>query len=217
MLTLYEELYLLALDEEKGNIFRIVRKFLPYALAGAILAELALLGKVEAGEKSRLNLLEATPTGDPILDETLEQISTSEKARKLTYWVSRLSEDPKKLRQNAAERLVGRNVLLQEEKRFFRNPAMNGSEISVTEKFQLKYLLRSIILSNGESDSRSLALLNLIVAGDLLGLIFTQDEIENARRMIHKQVMATAMENQIMQFIEEIELAVSSVLENEME
>lgn len=217
MLTLYEELYLLALDEEKGNIFRMVRKSLPYALAGAILAELALFGKVETGEKSRLKLLEATPTGDPILDETLEQISTSEKARKLTYWVSRLSEDPKKLRQRVAERLVWKSVLLEEEKHFFRRPPMTGSEFSAPEKFQLKFLLRSIILANGESNSRSLALLNLSVAGGLLGLIFTQDELENARSMIHKQVMAAAMENQVMRFIEEIELAVSSVLENETE
>jgi hypothetical protein len=147
----------------------------------------------------------------------MEQISASEKVRKLTYWVSRLSEDPKKLRQNVVERLVGKNVLLEEEKHFFRQPPMTGSEISALNKFQLKYLLRSITLSNGESDPRSLALLNLAVAGDLLGLIFTQDEIEIAYRMIHKQVMEAAMENQVMQFIEEIELAVSSVLENETE
>ena len=74
MLTLYEELYLLALDEEKGNIFRMVRKSLPYALAGAVLTELALLGKVEAGEKSRLKLLAATPTGTraPARAETVQ-------------------------------------------------------------------------------------------------------------------------------------------------
>ncbi len=217
MLTLYEELFLLALDEEKGNIFPFVRKSLPYSLSGAILAELALSGKVEVGEKLRLKLLEATPTGDPFLDETMEQISTSEKTHKLTFWVSRLSEEPKKLYQRVGERLVEKNVLVQDEKRFFRHPAVTGSEFTTPEKFQMKHLLRSNILSKGENDFHSLALLNLAVAGDLLGLIFTQDEIENANRIIHKQVLAAAMENHVMQFVEEIELAVSSVREDETE
>jgi golgi phosphoprotein 3 len=217
MLTLYEELYLLALDEDKGNIYPFVRKSLPYVLSGAILAELRLLGKVEASGKLRLIALDATPTGDPFLDGVLEQISSSEKARKLTYWVSLLSEEPKKLRLSVGERLVEKNVLIQDEKRFYRRPVVAEGEFSAPEKFQIKNLLRAIILSNGESDFRSLALLTIILSGDLLSLIFTEDEIENAKRMIHKKVLAAAMENPLMQFIEEIDQAVSSVREDEMD
>jgi golgi phosphoprotein 3 len=81
MLTIYEDLYLLALDEEKGNLFSFARKSFAYPLAGAILAELALSGKLGVGEKLRIVLSDATPIGDPILNDALEQIRVSEKTQ----------------------------------------------------------------------------------------------------------------------------------------
>ena len=217
MLTLYEELYLLALDEEKGNLFSFARKSFAYPLAGAILAELALLGKLGVGEKLRLVLSDATPTGDPIFDGTLEQIRISEKARKPSYWVSRLSEEPKKLRQTVAERLVEINVLVQDEKSFYRQEKIADSESTIHDKFQIKHQLRSLILSKGESDLHSLALLEMIAAGGLLSLVFTQDELETADQLIHKKFLTAALENPIMQLVEEIGQAVRSVQEDELD
>ena len=217
MLTLYDELYLLTLDEENGNLFSFARKSFAYPLAGVILAELALLGKLGVGEKLRLVICDATPTGDPIFDGALEQIRASEKARKPSYWVSLLSEEPKKLRQIVAEQLVEKNVLVQDEKRFFRQELLSGSESTIPDKFQIKHELRTLILSNGESDLRSLALLEMIAAGSLLGLVFTQDELETADQMIHKKFLTAALENPIMQLVEEIGQAVSSVQEDELD
>jgi len=217
MLTLYEDLYLLALDEEKGNLFSFARKSFAYPLAGAILAELALLGKLGVGEKLRLVLSDASSTGDPIFDGVLEQIRVSEKARKPSFWVSLLSEDAKKLRQEVAKRLVEKNVLVQDEKRFFRQELISGSESTVPDKFQIKHELRALILSNGENDLHSLVLLEMIASGGLLGLIFTQDELETADQMIHKKFLTAALENPIMQLVEEIGQAVSSVQEDELD
>src|SRR4030042_6376485 len=217
MLPLYEELYLLALDEEKGNLFSFARKSIAYPLAGAILAEVALLGKLGVGEKLRLVLSDATPTGDPIFDGALEQIRISEKAHKPSYWVSALSEEPKKLRQNVAERLVEKNVMVQDEKSFFRQEPVPGIESTVPDKFQIKHQLRSLILSNGESDLHRLALLEMIAAGDLLGLVFTQDELETADQMIHKKFLTAALENPVLQLVEEIGQAVSSVQEEKLD
>jgi golgi phosphoprotein 3 len=76
MLTIYEDLYLLALDEEKGNLFSFARKSFAYPLAGAILAELALSGKLGVGEKLRIVLSDATQIGDPILKDAKEAGST---------------------------------------------------------------------------------------------------------------------------------------------
>ena len=217
MLTLYEDLYLLALDEEKGNLFSFARKSFAYPLAGAILAELALLGKLGVGEKLRMVLSDASSTGDPIFNGVIEQIRVSEKARKPSYWVSKLSEEPKKLRQNVAERLVEKNVLVQDEKSFFRQELLSGSESTILDKFQRKHEMRALILSNGESNLRNLTLLEMIAAGGLLGLVFTQDELETADQMIHKKFLTAALENPIMLLVEEIGQAVSSVQEDELD
>jgi hypothetical protein len=135
MLTLYEDLYLLTLDEDKGNIVSFARKSFAYPIAGLILAELALSGKLGVGEKLRLVVSEGEPAGDPILDDVLEQIRATEKPRKLTYWVSQVSGDPKKLRQSIGERLVEKKILIQDEKRFFRQEAASGAESTAADKF----------------------------------------------------------------------------------
>ena len=217
MLTLYEKLYLLALDEEKGNLFSFVRKSFAYPLAGAILAELALLEKLGVGEKLHLVPSDETPTGDPIFDGVLAQIRISEKARKPSYWVSKLSEEPKKLRQSVAERLVEKNVLIQDEKNYFRQEPIADSKSTIPDKFQMKHELRALILANVESGLHSLTLLEMIAAGGLLGLVFTQDELEIADHMIHKKFLIAALENPIMQLVEEIGQAVNSVKEDELD
>jgi hypothetical protein len=131
--------------------------------------------------------------------------------------VSLFSEEPKKLRQNVAERLVEKNVLVQDEKRFFRQEPISGSESSVPDKFKIKHELRALILSNGESNLHNLALLEMIAAGGLLGLVFTQDELETADQVIHKKFLIAALENPIMQLVEEIGQAVSSVQADELD
>jgi hypothetical protein len=217
MLTLYEELFTLTLNDEKGNPFPFNRKNLAHPLAGAILAELAFLGKLCITEKLRLAPCDATQTGDRLLDGILDHVQTGDKARKASYWVSRFGEEPKKLWQSMGEELVSKNLLVQEEKRFYRQtPTVDGSSI-LLDKFQMKHRLRLSILSTGENDARSLALLKILLAGDLLGLVFTLDEIETAKMVIHKLFLAAALQDPILQVVEEIAQAVSAVREDEID
>ena len=217
MLTLFEEFYLLTLDDEKGNLVWFARKSFAFLTAGLILAELALVGKLGMGEKVRLVVLDEHPTGDPILDDTLEQIRSAEKLRKPSYWVSQLSADPKKLKQSIGQRLVEKKILIQDEKRFYRQEITPGSELPMPDKYQFKKELRGLVFVNNELDLRNMALLNMIAAANLLTLLFTQDEIETAEKVIQRQLLATAMGNPVMELVEEIVQAVSSVIEDELE
>jgi len=221
MLTLYEVLFLLILDEEKGNLIWFTRKSFAYPLVGLILAELALSGKLGVGEKLRLVANEAEPTGDAILDGAMDQIRNAEKMHKPAYWVSQMSEEPKKLRQSIGEQLVAKHILIQDEKRFFRpdepTDSPPGGESMVPSKFQLKHELRALVLSDGESNLRNIAVLKMMAAGDLLCILFTQDELEAAEQIIHTQLLTAALENPLMQLVEEIGQAVSAVREDEME
>jgi golgi phosphoprotein 3 len=217
MLTLYEELFTLTLNEEKGNPYPFNRKDLAHPLSGTILAELAFLGKLCVTEKLRLVPCDTTLTGDRMLDGVLDQILAGEKARKASYWVSHLSEEPKKLWQSVGEDLVQKNVLVQDEKRFFRQALASEGVPTALDKFQMKHRLRASVLSTGESDARSLAVLKILLASDLLGLVFTLDEIETAKMAIHKLFLAAAMEDPILEVVEEIAQAVSAVREDELD
>ena len=74
MLNLAEELFLVALDDEEGWITAPAQNALRFGLAAALLADLALLGKV-AVEDRRVTPLDPTPVGDDLLDETLKRLA----------------------------------------------------------------------------------------------------------------------------------------------
>ena len=66
MLTLSDELFLLSLEDKKNGV-GFSRSFeLPYAMAGAVLLELSLMGKIRL-EGKRVIMLNATPTGSELL------------------------------------------------------------------------------------------------------------------------------------------------------
>ncbi len=219
MFSLIEELYLLALDEEKGHIIPFTKKTLAYGLSGAILAELALQKKVCSNEKHRLEVNgDPQPGGDDILDEALKEIQASEKPRKMPYWVSQFSDRPKKLLERLGEHLAAKDVLYQEDKHFFRKqPAPEAGQASIPSKYDTKKALRGMVLSTEAADERSLALLQIAQASGLLGLIFTQDELPLAKDRIHEKIIHAALEDTDMQCIEEIGEAVQISLEDELD
>jgi golgi phosphoprotein 3 len=215
MLPIFEELFLLSIDEEKGIVLSSAKKSLAYGLAGGIIAELVLQGKVSLSDKSRLEVANSDPTGDEILDKALDEIGSSEKTRKLSYWVDQFSAQPKKFRERLGERLVAKEVLFQEDQHLFRHNVPVDSQSEFNTKFELKYRLRSIILTNVEEDDHNLALLSLASSSELLNLIFTLDEILAARKGIKEKVLRRAMENSALQAIEELGQAVSSSMEDD--
>jgi hypothetical protein len=218
MLSVFEELFLLALDEESGRSLSFAKKTLAHGLSGGILAELAFLEKICANEKHRLELVNPALTGDVILDDAIEEIHSSEKLRRTSYWVSQLSSRPKKLRERIGERLASRELLTRDDRRFFW-PTSSGVETTpqLLTKYEMKSPLRACILSNGVCSPRDLALLSMASASGLLNLIFTQDELPIARYHIQEKVVRDALANPVMQTIEEIEQAIVSSLEDDMD
>src|SRR5689334_12855085 len=103
-LFLYEEIMLLALRDREGTI---ATQYLNQVIAGAVLAELLLEGRVavSADRKQMLDVANATPLGDPIVDESLNVIRAAARRSSLKTWVDRISE-LKHLSQNVARQLV---------------------------------------------------------------------------------------------------------------
>lgn len=215
MVSIYGEMLLLALDEDKGSITSSAKKTIAYGLAGALLSELALKGKVCSNEKHRLEWVQSDPTGDELLDYLFQEIQSAGKYHKLTYWIDQLCERPKVLRSRVLEQLVVEDVLYQEDNHFFREtPSPENDAPVIPSKYESKEALRAMILSTGKSDHNSLVLLNMLVASELTGLVFTQDELATAKRRIHESVIRAALENPAMQTIEDIERAVIDCIED---
>jgi hypothetical protein len=198
-----------ATEEERERARRIVEAHGCSSLARLTLLEdksyfFCSRGSVVAyAEKGRI----AVALGDPI--GPAEDVSSV---------IGELSSRPKKLRERIGERLAAKDQLYQEDNRFFWGlSSAEAPARMLPSKFDLKNHLRASILSDGESDPHRLALLNVASASGLLNLIFTQDELPVAQHRIHEKVVRTALENPAMQTIEEIEQAILTSLEDDLD
>lgn len=219
MLALYEDLFLIAIHEEKGTLLASAVEKLPVGLVGAILCELALMGKIKVKEKHHLELLDATPCADETLDEALAAIQDAKQERKVQYWITHLNFKPKKFYPRMAESLAAKGLVVQEDERLtWVTPAPgqpDGVEVSASAKYLLKARLRAILLAGGEPSLRELALLSLLQTCALLDLAVTRDERKLAARRIRELILAEALKNPIAQTIDEIQEVVALQVEDD--
>jgi hypothetical protein len=214
MLTLFEEFFLLSIDDENGSPLPSVADNLGYGLSGALLAELSLQGKVRVSDTHRLELVDSAKTGDEMLDEALGQVQESSQVRKVTYWVKHFSDEPKKLRKRLVERLETGGVVKQEDNRLsWVTPYADSQEKYASAKYLLKSRLRQNVLAGEELELHDLVLLNLVKACGMLNLVFTRDERKMGRRRIYELMVAKSLSNPLVQSIQEIEAAVESQTE----
>jgi len=185
-LFLYEEIMLLALRDEQGTI---ATGFPEQVLAGAILAELLLDGRisVEDTKKKLVNLLDSRPSGDPIIDECLEKMTTAKRRASLQTWVSRLA-GTKNLRHKAAQRLCDRRILrADEDKVLFVFKRRIYPEIDpVPEKKIIDRLRDAIYNDHAKLDPRTVVLVSLANGSDMLRQTFGRKEIKSRKKRIER-------------------------------
>jgi Golgi phosphoprotein 3 len=185
-LFLYEEIMLLALRDEQGTI---ATGFPEQVVAGAILAELLLEGRiaVEDTRKKLVNVLDSKPTGDPIIDECLEKMSTAKRRASLQTWVSRLA-GTKNLRHKAAQQLCDRRILrADEDKILFVFKRRIYPEIDpMPEKKIIDRLRDAIYNDHAKLDPRTVVLISLANGSDMLRQTFGRKEIKARKKRIEQ-------------------------------
>lgn len=212
MLTIPEELYLLAFDEEKCTLVKSANQAFYFTIAGGILADLALQNKLTLNDKGRLEVNDADQTGDPLLDTVLRKIISHDKPRRAGYWLATILAKPKRLRRKLEGSLVKKGILLREDDRFIGIVSPGENQDILWDKYTTKSELRAGILTGQPVELRNLALLDLFRTSKLLPLLFTADELNVARRRIKEAVVREALGNPLAQTIEEIGAAISSGL-----
>ena len=113
-----EELILMLLNEENGYFHQVPGWQLNCAVAGAALAELSLLSRIDTDIVS-LFLVDDTETGDPTLDPILEEIASEPGQHSAQYWVERLAPRAESVIDSTLDRLVELKVLEHHEGEFW--------------------------------------------------------------------------------------------------
>ncbi|MGW1373028.1 GOLPH3/VPS74 family protein [Streptomyces sp. NPDC002446] len=169
-ITLAEEIVLLSLDDESGSAKQ--RQSAGWAVAGGILLELVLAGRVSIAGK-HLALTDMTPTGDPLLDGRTAMIATwmrGRTKRRVTDW---LTKDQSKAVSAALESLCRRGVVVEEEhKALGVFPVRRYFEADGAVEAELRERLGAVVLGGVAPDTRTAGLIALIHSAKLHRLAF---------------------------------------------
>lgn len=184
MPNVFEALFILALDEDEGYIVESALENLQTALAGAVLAELALQERIELKDY-RVVVSNQACTEHPILDKALNDILNETRLRKPRYWINTLAY--KKLLQEIGHDLVEQGVLSRQKKRLRLAVTSDEEQAPVPSlKYSLKSHLREIVLAGGQPELANQVLLAFLYHADLLRLVFTIGERKIASKEIKK-------------------------------
>ncbi|GAA2632484.1 GPP34 family phosphoprotein [Actinomadura fulvescens] len=161
---LADEFLLLALRDNDGRLpFRSAA--LQAGLAGALLADLALTGRITVGG-DLVTVCDATPPDDPDLAAALGRIAGEAKPRKPEWWVSRLIDDDLAARRLA--RLTERGTVDATTYRVFGvipGRRYSGRDAELEPEIRARL---AAALDTGRADERTAVLLALAHASGLI-------------------------------------------------
>jgi hypothetical protein len=206
VMSLAEEFLLLAYADDGTPLTDGMH--LDNGLGGALLLELAMDSRIDVVDK-RVVVLDPAPTGEPVLDQALERISSAEKSRKPGYWVSKFAKDT---RPRVLDRLVGAGVLTMEKDRVLgvfprtRYPAAQGTEPAV--ETDARQRMRAAVLGDGTVEPRTAALCALVAATDLDRKVFADLDRKRVKARLKEIGQGAWAAKAVQATIEEIQSAI---------
>ncbi len=185
-LHIYEEILLLALRDKKGTILFGVNY--QQALAGALLAELLILNKVEidsVGKRKFIVLKNSKPTGNSLLDECLEKMTAAKRRATAQSWVQRFA-NISRIKHKAAESLCRKGILKIEENKVLLifNRKIYPEVDPRPEKRLMDKIYNAIFGNNKELDPNTVILISICNSTGILRNIFDKDKLRGKKERI---------------------------------
>lgn len=207
-LTFSETILLLGLDERSGTMQALPELTMRYALAGALLLELAVANRIDT-DLHHLHLIDARPTGDPLLDDVLRRLSTRDTELTTSVWLSSLAYQTPDIQELVLQRLVDKGILRIEDRRILW--VFSSSHYRLTDDrwvSGVRARLRALIDSDEIPDPDESVLVALVDAFHLLDALFSKDEMARLRPRIKALAKLDLIGREAAQMIRQIALAV---------
>ena len=184
MLTMLEEVVLLAVDEHTGNL-RSAREFsTAYALVGAVFFDLALAGKIDTDTEA-IQIIDRSPTGNATLDRVLGEMASRPKLTTVREWIEHIFHQRGDLEGEALASLTAQRILRHEKSKLLwlidveRFPLVNN-----VPQQDVRQRLKQAILSDGIPDTRDIMLVSIAEPCALLAYVLTDGQLQARRQRI---------------------------------
>jgi len=205
-LHLYEEILLLALEDRRGTI--VCGAWSSQAVAGALLAELLLEGRLVIDGKALIAGPCRASTGDELLDEIAERVAGSRRRRSPTSWLSCFS-GLRQLRARAAESLCRRGILRADRAKvllFFERRVY--PELDHAPERDLVERLERTLRGHGSVDPRTTVLVALAYHTGILRAVLGRKELKACKARIEAVIEGDAIGRAARSVIEGIQAAI---------
>jgi Golgi phosphoprotein 3 len=188
-LTLADEIVVLMLRDDTGAIRSECDSVANIAIAGGVLMELALLGRIDT-DLTSLFIVDPKPVGDELLDPALQKIAAEPETRSSAWWIRVLGLHSGDLSAKVLERLVQAGILRAEDRQFLwvfsrrAYPQNTGRE-----EREAKTRLVSVMFNDDVPDARDTLLLGLAESSGVLNAIMSPEDLRKTSSRI-AQVLA---------------------------
>lgn len=210
MLTFAEEILLLALDDKKDTIKPLPIQAMKFALAGALLMELAMLDRIDT-DLQTLKVIKGDPTGDVLLDEALRKLQGMREEQSTSYWLNELAWQETDLQEQVLGRLVDKGVLKLEDRKILwvfavrRYPMMDDQEVQ-----EVRSRLQKVITTGDIPSPRDAVLIGLVNACQLFDQVFEEQELARLQPRISELAKLDLIGREVARAVNDISLAVAS-------
>jgi len=184
MLTMLEEIVLLAVDERNGRLRATSEFGTAYALVGAVFFDLALARRIDTGTEE-LQVIDVTPTGNATLDRFLSELAKNPGLTTVSACIEFMFHQRRDLEGEALQSLIARGILRHEKSKMLwvidveRFPLVDNRP-----QQHVKIRLAEAILGDGIPDNRDIMLVSLAEPCGLLSYVLSDAELENRRARI---------------------------------
>ena len=180
-LSLPEELILMLLNEESGYFHQVPGWDLNCTVAGAVLAELSLMGRIDTDVES-LFIVDRNETGDPALDPILKEIADESVRHNTQYWIERLAPRAEAIVDLALDRLVDLKILEHHDGEFWTlsRTVLQAELSNISSEGSAAQFVRTriskAIFNNEIPDPRDVVIIALIDTCDVFRFMFQLDD-----------------------------------------
>lgn len=201
---------LLVLDEQSGFIELSDSWDFACVVAGSVIADLALAYRIDT-DLEKLRLINPAPTGDPILDETLEEIVAEERVFNTQYWIEKNTGRTERVVDEVLARLVENDILQYETGGFWelsssvsRSRSYESSEGTKLQEAKTRIL--SIVLNDEIPAPRDVLLISLLHSCQFMKLLLTEEEYQEKLERIELLAAADLIGQSIASSIQQTSL-----------
>jgi golgi phosphoprotein 3 len=184
VLTMLEEVVLLAVDETTGGL-RSTREFgTAYALVGAVFFDLALARKIDTGTEA-IHIVDQSPTGSTILDRVLAGMAKRPDLTSVRQWIDEIFHRREDLEGEALASLIRQGILRHEKsKRLWIIDVERFPLVDNRPQQDVRLRLREAVLSDTIPDTRDIMLVSIAEPCGLLGHVLSETQLESRRPRI---------------------------------